>query len=171
MTNDPSKLIASDDIAKNADISMIFGRYIAGDKYYFTLKACDVVDVEQDKGHLLGCGCCTSTEASLQGVRVYIDDVRLRLMGLENTHTYTFVLHPNGVVRFRINEDLPYPVKLYLGYLDSDGIIDSVKNMRHLDKYGCFCFGLLKNNGDMVRYNRWAEDCVYFTTYVKQLED
>ena len=164
MSTNPTQLIAGDDVAKNADISMLFGTYASDKGRNFTIAAGDVVEVAQDKGHLLGCGCCDSTDASLQGVRVYSDHARL--MG--NTHLYTFVLHPNGVVRFRINENLPFPVQAYLAFLDSDGMIDYMKNMSHFNRYGCFCFGLLKKNGDMVRYNRWAEDCVYFTTFVRQ---
>jgi hypothetical protein len=168
MVNIPSELIAGDDIAKNANISLLYGSYVSDKGHNFTLEACNIVDVDQDKGHLLGCGCCDSTTESLQGVRVFSDDIRFRLLGLSDTHLYTFVLHPNGVVRYRINEYLPYIVKLVLGFYDSDGHIDYIKNLNHMNMYGCFCFGLLKTNGDMVRYNRWAEDCVYFTTFAKQ---
>ncbi len=54
---------------------------------------------------------------------------------------------------------------LLFAYIDSTGIIDTINNLRHRSINGCFCFGLLTQNNNIVRYNRWNDDCELFAVY------
>ena len=77
-------------------------------------------------------------------------------------HMYDIVLHENGVVRFVAQgNDLQ---KLLLLCLDSESTQDAVKNGIHAKLHGCFCFGVMRADGSVDRYNRWAEDCKYAYT-------
>jgi hypothetical protein len=158
------ELLDGPDVARNADIALMLGTYVSDKGHKYTLKRTDIVDVEQTSGHALGSSCpCPGSRSQstgkLQGIRVYSDS---------GVWSYTWVLHPNGVVRFRINENLSLVQKMKLGYFDSEGILDHLRNMGHVVRNGCYCFGVLCKNGDIRRYNRWNGDCVYFTTFVKQ---
>ncbi len=62
---------------------------------------------------------------------------------------------------------MPLIYKLLFAYIDSTGFIDTINNLIHLLKNGCFCFGLLTQDNNIVRYNRWNYVCELFAEFIK----
>ena len=166
------KLLENDFVKKNADISCLVGEYIViGNPHIksFELKKENIIQIKEDKGHTLGC-CKNADTQFVNGINIFSDSTSLlRFLPFFpiNEQLYTFILHSNGVIRFRINDNIPYIYKLLFAYIDSTGIIDTIYNLRHISKNGCFCFGLLTQDNNIIRYNRWNEDCELFAQYIK----
>ena len=169
-----ANLLSKQFIKKNAPIECLVGEYyIIGSPIIksFELRPENIVKVPKKHRHKLG-GCCAGITDDTRGINVYRRDI-LTLHPLflpcfpDHLHIYTFVLHANGVVRFVINLKLPLIYKLMFAYYDSEGFIDLVKNLHHRNNNGCFCFGLLTHEDNLVRYNRWNEDCVFFAMIIK----
>jgi hypothetical protein len=166
-----NKLLKNNFVKKNADIKCLVGEYIViGNPYLKTLelKKENIVKIPSDKGHALGC-CKQDNKEDLHGINLFASDPRLRALPFfpVDEPIYTFILHPNGVVRFRINDNMPYIYKLLFTFIDSTGIIDAINNYNHVKNNGCFCFGLLTHDNSIIRYNRWNEDCELFAKYIK----
>jgi hypothetical protein len=174
MTKKYEELLNNPFVKKNANINDLVGEYMMICKGHCSgtleLHKKDIIQIDDEKGHALGTCCKNSSNEKLQGIRLYAsNDLRLRYLPFFPIHEpiYTFVLHPNGVIRFRINENMPAIYKILFAYNDSTGIIDLVSNLYHVSKNGCFCFGLLTQDNNIIRYNRWNDDCELFATFLK----
>ena len=153
-------------VKKNAEIKCLVGEYIViGNPNYksFELKKENIVKIKAEKGHRLGC-CENDSDEFVYGIELFSTQKLLRLLPFFpiNEPIYTFILHKNGVVRFRINDNMPFIYKLLFAYLDSAGVYDMIHNLHHRMRNGCFCFGLLTQDNNILRYNRWNDDCELF---------
>ena len=169
-----ANLLTKEFIKKNANIESLVGEYyVIGSSTIksFELRSENIVKVSKNKRHKLG-GCCIGITDDTCGINIFRRDI-LTMYPLvlpffpDHMHIYTFVLHANGVVRFVINPKLPLIYKLLFAYYDSESVIDLVKNLQHRNNNGCFCFGLLTRDDNLIRYNRWNEDCVFFAMFIK----
>ena len=80
--------------------------------------------------------------------------------GLLDEEGYYLALHSGGVVRFHAIAQSDHSKRILL-FIHSKGEADAALNVGHVIRFGCFCFGTLKNDGSVVtiqRYNRWHED-------------
>jgi hypothetical protein len=166
-----NQLLENKFVKKNADIHCLVGEYIViGNPNIksFELKQENIVKIKEEKGHILGC-CKKNEDEYVYGINLFSGDFILGILPFFpiNEPIYTFILHKNGVIRFRINDNIPQIYKLLLAYVDSTGFIDTINNLIHVLKNGCFCFGLLTEDNNIVRYNRWNDDCELFAEYIK----
>jgi hypothetical protein len=164
------KLLRKSFVKKNANIECLVGEYIViGNPHLksLELKRENIVRVKRENGHAMGC--CSGDDKALYGIELFSNDIRLRYLPFfpRNEPIYTFVLHSNGVIRFRINKNIPCLYQFSFTYIDSTGFIDTIDNLLHMKRNGCFCFGILTQDNDIVRYNRWNDDCELFAKYVK----
>ena len=78
------------------------------------LKKENIIQIKEDKGHTLGC-CKNADTQFVNGINIFSDSISLlRFLPFFpiNEQLYTFILHSNGVIRFRINDNIPYIYKL-----------------------------------------------------------
>ena len=81
---------------------------------------------------------------------------------------FFWVLHANGVIKFVLDPALSEEMALRHTRLDSLNEEDTHKNISHTNRHGCFCLGILRPDGSIDRYNRWAEDLYFYYTIFKQ---
>ena len=173
-------LIKSDAVKKNANISSLVGKYVSiGHPFIkeFELKEEDIVIVDKQNGHKVGC-CKSNTKSNeLYGINLYFENIVQHSKYVQiflNSRSlpkdepiYTFILHSDGVIRFKINNKMTLLEQWMWSYMDSNGIIDNILNLKHLMENGCFCFGLLTQEDNIIRYNQWNEDCKFFASFNK----
>jgi len=172
-----NELLQKQFVKKNADIHCLVGEYIViGNPNIksFELKKENIVKIKCEKGHSLGCCNNRNNDEFVYGIHLFSDNIVLYNIVLSilplfpiNEPIYTFILHKNGVIRFRINDNMPQIYKILFAYIDSTGFIDTINNLNHSSNNGCFCFGLLTQDNNIVRYNRWNDDCELFAKYIK----
>ena len=144
----------------------------------FTLKPENKMDVDITEMHKLSEGCCSHEINDIYDSRIVgavqlpLKETKLRkgkplyYRCIDET-AYKFVLHKNGIIKFvPINEAIIN--KISLARLDSQGWFDTLKNIKHANKYSCFCLGILTKDNKIKRYNRWNSDLQYFYTANKQ---
>jgi hypothetical protein len=186
MSSRANEIINAPMVSKYARIEDVTGHYVVfGNRFVdgFTLLERNVVPVDSSMRHCLGV-CSKSHGISDRpskldtdpiAVRIYLSDISSPIRFVFrilpgypiDEHVYTIVFHQNGVVRFVVNPNLPNRYKLLWGYFDSQSLVDFIWNLKHARSYGCFCMGVLLTNGNILRYNRWNEDCVRFASFIK----
>ena len=169
---------------QNPSISDLVGTWVIGNESTpisaFVLKQENIIGLteeERNQQHKLGnLGCCGSinphNSAVVGAIKVPLNCVKFRngkpwCFAFADEQMYKFLLHQNVIVKFvPINDALPN--KMVLARSDSKGWIDWFKNMKHSNKYGCFCLGVLTKDGKFKRFNRWNADVDYFYTAVSE---
>jgi hypothetical protein len=131
-----NKLLENKFVKKNADIHCLVGEYIViGNPNIksFELKQENIVKIKEEKGHILGC-CKKNEDEYVYGINLFSGDFILGILPFFpiNEPIYTFILHKNGVIRFRINDNIPQIYKLLRAYVDSTGFIDTINNLIHV---------------------------------------
>ena len=164
---------------KDAKLSDLYGTWIIdNDKHSclsFNLKEENVMDVDMEEMHKLAEGCCSHgvydiyDSCIVGAVQLPLNETKLRkereplYFHFIEPDAYKFVLHKNGIIKFvPIGDSIKH--KLALARLDSQGWFDLFKNIKHANKYSCFCLGILTEKGEIKRYNRWNTDLEYFYT-------
>eukprot|EP01084_Bolivina_argentea_P223411 378017_1 len=160
----------------------LFGTWIIdNDKHAcesFTLKKENIMEIDMDEIHKLSEGCCSHDITDIYNscvvgaIQLPLSESKLRndkaplYFKCIQPQGYKFILHKNGIIKFvPIGDSIMH--KLMLARLDSQGWYDLLKNIKHANKYSCFCLGILTKDGKMERYNRWNSDLEYFYTAEK----
>ena len=168
---------------QDAPLSDLYGTWVIDNPLHpfktFTLTQDNIMDVDESEKHELG-GCCrygiTDIFASsiVGALHLPIKQATVRYGNFCGSgkpwyfrwiqpQGYKFILHKNGVVKFvPIGESFLH--KIMLARTDSDGWMDWIKNLKHGNKYGCFCLGILTKDRKIKRYNRWNNDVDYYYT-------
>eukprot|EP01083_Nonionella_stella_P140761 432337_1 len=179
-----------DEGKQDPQLSDLFGVWtIDTDKHCcetFTLKEENVIEVDTDEMHKLAetdQGCCSHgvndiyNSCVVGAVQLPLSESRRRnelktrpplWFNSIQPQGYKFILHRNGIIKFvPIGDSLTH--QLALARLDSKGCFDLLKNIKHANKYSCFCLGILSKKGEIKRYNRWNTDLDYFYTARKAI--
>ena len=168
----------------NPKLEDLFGTWIIDNDAHAclsnTLSQENKMEVDMDEMHKLSQGCCSHgvndiyDNCIVGAVQLPLNETKLRTpkrvplyYRFIEPSAYKFVLHKNGIIKFvPINDKIIN--KIALARLDSQGWFDTLKNIKHANKYSCFCLGILTKHNQIKRYNRWNTDLQYFYTANKQ---
>ena len=153
----------------NAKINDLIGTWQIKDKRMpvkqLTITTDDIRKAEEHEKHYLGCSACNLTPIGSVIVQtqhlIFRDNwlaSKLKKYSKNTSYVYKLVLHPNGVVRFVINNRIPLLCKFFMIRSDSKGWFDMILNIIHSKRKGCFCLGILSPDTRTIqRYNRWND--------------
>ena len=173
-----------DDAMDKPEMEHLYGTWIIDCSDHsclsFTLKKENIMEVDTEEMHKLAEGCCSHgiediyNSCIVGAIQLPLEETQLRcskplFYRMIKPEAYKFILHKNKIIKFvPIGESLFH--KLGLARLDSKGWYDTFKNIKHANKYSCFCLGILCKDGNIKRYNRWNTDLDYFYTATKQTD-
>ena len=135
----------------------------------------NIIEVEESEKHELGCcryGITDVYASSIVGAiqlpakepyAMIRDTKRPWYFRWIQEQGYKFILHKNGVVKFVPIGD-SFMHKIMLARTDSQSWMEWLKNLKHGNRYGCFCLGILAKDGRLKRYNRWNDAVEYYYT-------
>ena len=115
---------------------------------YFNVSEADVVTGTELNPHTLGA--CTDPVHCPNSV-----------IGVVRAGAYYWILHQNGVIKASpISDDSFWGATL--AATESTGLLDFLRNVNHMKRYGCFCLHVLTDSRTIKRYNRWNDPHGYY---------